>query len=373
MACVVLCCGVLCSKKRVLIEYILLGGVNDSAETAHQLGALLKGRDIVCNLIPYNTVELDNGRQYEAPDAAATKAFAHILRTDYGLMTTVRLRTASHCACFECFDVLNGSSRACTHHSLTHESCLFVGGVLRRVQVRHEMGQEIGGACGQLAINGGKGCSTNDSKAAPTAAAPAPSASTATGSNTAAAAAAPIALVSGTDHTTAVVGITDTTAAAVKSAAAAAVAVVSALEQKRAAPAASAAATQDIEDLGRVIHSNDTTATVVAAASATLGVAAAPVVIPSVIVRNRKEEVVKKTAATIAQRTARAAAAAAKESENAASAASAAESAPSTATKVAKPTKRSSSPATILGWILVVAACAAAVYFAAQRTPASSL
>lgn len=37
---------------QVFVEYVLLSGVNDSLEAAHELGALLQGRDVVLNLIP---------------------------------------------------------------------------------------------------------------------------------------------------------------------------------------------------------------------------------------------------------------------------------------------------------------------------------
>ncbi len=35
------------SKKRVMIEYVLLSGVNDAPEHAHELGKLLQGKDLV--------------------------------------------------------------------------------------------------------------------------------------------------------------------------------------------------------------------------------------------------------------------------------------------------------------------------------------
>jgi adenine C2-methylase RlmN of 23S rRNA A2503 and tRNA A37 len=38
--------------RTVLIEYVLIADVNDSDETAHELGALLKDRAIVLNVIP---------------------------------------------------------------------------------------------------------------------------------------------------------------------------------------------------------------------------------------------------------------------------------------------------------------------------------
>lgn len=38
------------------MEYVMLRGVNDGPEQAHELGALLQGRDVVQNLIPWNPV-----------------------------------------------------------------------------------------------------------------------------------------------------------------------------------------------------------------------------------------------------------------------------------------------------------------------------
>jgi adenine C2-methylase RlmN of 23S rRNA A2503 and tRNA A37 len=40
--------------RAVLIEYVLLAGVNDAIDTAHLLGQLLKGKKVKVNLIPYN-------------------------------------------------------------------------------------------------------------------------------------------------------------------------------------------------------------------------------------------------------------------------------------------------------------------------------
>lgn len=35
------------SGRRVLVEYVMLAGINDSEEVAHQLGALLKDHEVV--------------------------------------------------------------------------------------------------------------------------------------------------------------------------------------------------------------------------------------------------------------------------------------------------------------------------------------
>jgi hypothetical protein len=41
---------------QVFVEYVMLRGVNDGEGEAHQLGALLEGRTVVLNLIPWNPI-----------------------------------------------------------------------------------------------------------------------------------------------------------------------------------------------------------------------------------------------------------------------------------------------------------------------------
>ncbi|MBP3853828.1 MAG: 23S rRNA (adenine(2503)-C(2))-methyltransferase RlmN, partial [Erysipelotrichaceae bacterium] len=45
------------NNRRLTFEYILLKGVNDKKEHAHQLAKLLKGYNAYVNLIPYNSVD----------------------------------------------------------------------------------------------------------------------------------------------------------------------------------------------------------------------------------------------------------------------------------------------------------------------------
>jgi 23S rRNA (adenine2503-C2)-methyltransferase len=71
----------------VMIEYLMLAGVNDSAKDARELAAWLRGLVVHVNLIPYNTL-------LSAPGLAATErpgrdAFAAILR-EAGFTTTIR-------------------------------------------------------------------------------------------------------------------------------------------------------------------------------------------------------------------------------------------------------------------------------------------
>jgi 23S rRNA (adenine2503-C2)-methyltransferase len=71
----------------VMVEYLMLAGLNDSAEDADELAAWLTGLNVHVNLIPYNAIE-------SAPHLRTTgrperDAFAAILR-DAGFITTIR-------------------------------------------------------------------------------------------------------------------------------------------------------------------------------------------------------------------------------------------------------------------------------------------
>lgn len=64
------------SGRRLTFEYVLLGGVNDSAEHAHRLAALLRGRTALLNVIPYNPVA---GLPYKTPSTSSVSRFRQIL------------------------------------------------------------------------------------------------------------------------------------------------------------------------------------------------------------------------------------------------------------------------------------------------------
>uniref|UniRef100_A0A383VBW3 Radical SAM core domain-containing protein n=1 Tax=Tetradesmus obliquus TaxID=3088 RepID=A0A383VBW3_TETOB len=105
------------SQQRVFVEYVVLAGVNDGPEQAHELGQLLQGRDMVINLIPWNPVYQPDGPFFAAPAEGSVEGFQRILRSSYGL----------HCT------------------------------------IRQEKGQDISGACGQLVIQHAQqagGCSS---------------------------------------------------------------------------------------------------------------------------------------------------------------------------------------------------------------------
>ena len=60
----------------ILIEYVLLAGVNDARTDAHNLAAYLKGLPVRVNVIAYNGGGSGN---YAAPDAAQVRRFCHWL------------------------------------------------------------------------------------------------------------------------------------------------------------------------------------------------------------------------------------------------------------------------------------------------------
>ena len=75
---------------RNVSRYVLLGPDFNCLEAhAHELGQLLRGRDVVVNLIPWNPV-LSPDFEFRAPPAGTAGVFQGILRRCYGLPCTVR-------------------------------------------------------------------------------------------------------------------------------------------------------------------------------------------------------------------------------------------------------------------------------------------
>lgn len=64
------------SGRRLTFEYVLLAGINDSAEHARQLVTLLAGREALVNVIPYNPVA---GLPYQTPSRHRQTEFRQIL------------------------------------------------------------------------------------------------------------------------------------------------------------------------------------------------------------------------------------------------------------------------------------------------------
>lgn len=93
------------SKQTIFIEYIMLDGVNDQEQHAHQLGKLLEMFKAVVNLIPFNPIGSSNN--FKTSSEHNVKKFQKILRGIYNIRTTIR----------------------------------------------QQMGQDIAGACGQLVVS----------------------------------------------------------------------------------------------------------------------------------------------------------------------------------------------------------------------------
>lgn len=75
-------------RARVFFAWTLIGGVNDSADHAHRLAALLEGMDAHVNLIPLNATE---GYEGQAPAEQNVREFQRIIQ-ESGLPSTVRQR-----------------------------------------------------------------------------------------------------------------------------------------------------------------------------------------------------------------------------------------------------------------------------------------
>ncbi len=76
------------SGRRLTFEYVLLAGLNDRPEHAHQLVKLLAGRTALVNVIPYNPVA---GLPYATPSIEVQHTFRRILE-DGGLAVRFRHR-----------------------------------------------------------------------------------------------------------------------------------------------------------------------------------------------------------------------------------------------------------------------------------------
>ncbi|CAM9117469.1 unnamed protein product [Ectocarpus sp. 12 AP-2014] len=77
--------------RRALIEYVMLAGVNDTEECGRQLGELLKGRNVLVNLIPYNPTYSPGSEEFKEPTEEALQKFRAIVH-EHGLLVTIRRR-----------------------------------------------------------------------------------------------------------------------------------------------------------------------------------------------------------------------------------------------------------------------------------------
>ncbi|BBO36131.1 23S rRNA (adenine(2503)-C(2))-methyltransferase RlmN [Lacipirellula parvula] len=71
----------------VMVEYLMLGGVNDSLESAAELAAWLDGLRVHVNLIPFNPI--DDAPHLQGADRPTREAFGAHLKSA-GLKTTIR-------------------------------------------------------------------------------------------------------------------------------------------------------------------------------------------------------------------------------------------------------------------------------------------
>jgi 23S rRNA (adenine2503-C2)-methyltransferase len=77
--------------RRLTFEYVLLGGVNDSVEHARELQQLLRHRNVLLNVIPYNPVE---GLPYQTPSSRSIARFREVLEAG-GVNVKFRQRKGS--------------------------------------------------------------------------------------------------------------------------------------------------------------------------------------------------------------------------------------------------------------------------------------
>ncbi len=66
------------SGRKLTFEYVLLNGINDQADHAHELSELLSGRTALLNVIPYNPVD---GLPYKTPSNNSIRQFKEIIQS----------------------------------------------------------------------------------------------------------------------------------------------------------------------------------------------------------------------------------------------------------------------------------------------------
>jgi 23S rRNA (adenine2503-C2)-methyltransferase len=99
----------------VMIEYLMLAGVNDSPEDARELAIWLTGLNVHINLIPYNPIETaPHLRTTERPER---DAFAAILR-EAGFITTIRYSLGADIAA-ACGQLVQDDNRQITRQALS--------------------------------------------------------------------------------------------------------------------------------------------------------------------------------------------------------------------------------------------------------------
>ena len=109
-------------KNSMLVEYCVLKGINDTKECARLLGELLGGKKVVLNFIPYNPTDVIAG--HESPEMEDIQAMNTILREEYGMTTTVRQEMGSDIAgaCGQLAISVNGKKVSTTTKMKTHDT-----------------------------------------------------------------------------------------------------------------------------------------------------------------------------------------------------------------------------------------------------------
>eukprot|EP01064_Diplonema_japonicum_P029642 TRINITY_DN4854_c0_g2_i1.p1 TRINITY_DN4854_c0_g2~~TRINITY_DN4854_c0_g2_i1.p1 ORF type:complete len:421 (+),score=116.33 TRINITY_DN4854_c0_g2_i1:72-1334(+) len=76
------------SKSKVMIEFTVLKGTNDTPETAQKVGKLLRGKHVQVNLIPYNPTCVKE--EFQVPSEEAVETMWQILVKQFDLKCTIR-------------------------------------------------------------------------------------------------------------------------------------------------------------------------------------------------------------------------------------------------------------------------------------------
>jgi 23S rRNA (adenine2503-C2)-methyltransferase len=95
-------------QKTIMIEYLMLSGVNDSATDAHELAAWLSGLNVHVNLIPYNPIA--SAPMLRTTERPERDAFAATLR-EAGFVTTIRYSLGADIAA-ACGQLVQSENRA---------------------------------------------------------------------------------------------------------------------------------------------------------------------------------------------------------------------------------------------------------------------
>ena len=116
------------THRKLLVEYVLLGGINDSPEDARRLAALLKGHVVAVNLLVWNRVRASSPAKPSAGETRPAAASADRTRSDDA----------------------PGALRAPTPQAIAAFRSVLTSARLEAV-VRQSRGGRIDAACGQLA------------------------------------------------------------------------------------------------------------------------------------------------------------------------------------------------------------------------------